>query len=119
MGVINRDSRRIKLKGYTFTSAAGSTVTIDLQQPGDCNTLIGLNIYANNGTNTTGKKVSLTVNSANILDNIDAVEMNPTFNNCAKPYLGIAAELAGTDAIKLQWTDTATTNYTVNIYYYY
>jgi len=117
MAVINRDGNRIKLKAFTFQSLANATATFDIQQPGDCNTLLGFNVYAPVGGTTVGKKMSLTINSLQLVDNIDATEANPVLNNSAKTMLNINTPLAGNDTIKLNWTDTAVGTYVINIYY--
>jgi hypothetical protein len=118
MAGIFRDSKNIKLKGYPFNSVNG-VASIDLQQPGDCNTLVGINIYRTDGSDTAGQTFSLTINSQLILDGINADEANPVVNNSAKSFLPINYPLAGSDSIKLQWKDTAVATYVANIYYYY
>jgi hypothetical protein len=117
MSVINRDGKRIKLKAFTFQSLAGSTASFDIQQPGDANTLLGFNVYNPVGGSTLGKKMSLTINSLQLVDNIDATEANPVLNNSAKTMLNINTPLAGNDSIKLTWTDTVTATYIINLYY--
>jgi hypothetical protein len=120
MGTINRDGKRIKLKAFTFQSVASSTASFDIQQPGDANTLLGFNIYPPAGGTTQGKKMSLTVNSLQIIDNIDPTEANPILNNSAKTMLTVSAPLAGNDTIKLQFSEGVTTGtYTINLYYLY
>lgn len=119
MAGVNRDSKNVKLKGYTFNSINGTT-SIDLQQPGDCNTLIGINIFPNTASNNTvDSTFSLTINSQLLLDQINAAECNPIINYSAKTFLPINFPLAGSDSIKLQWTDTGVNTYVVNVYYYY
>jgi hypothetical protein len=120
MAVINPNGKRIKIKGFTFQSLAGATASFDIQQPGDCNTLLGFNVYSQvtpTVETTQGKKMSLTINSLNLVDNIDATEANPVLNNSAKTMLNINTPLAGNDTIKLQWTDTVAATYIVNLYY--
>lgn len=117
MAVIIRGGRRLKMKAFTFNSLANATATFDIQQPGDCNTLLGFNVYAPVAGTTIGKKLSLTINSLQLIDSIDATEANPVLNNSAKSYLPINAELAGNDSIKLQWQDTTVGVYIINIYY--
>jgi len=117
MSVINRDGNRVKLKGFTFQSAANATATFDIQQPGDANTLLGITIYNPSGGTTLGKKMSLTINSLQLLDNIDATEANPVLNNSAKTFLTLNTPLAGNDTIKLNWTDTTAATYIINLYY--
>jgi hypothetical protein len=120
MSVINRDGKRIKVKGFTFQSLANATANYDIQQPGDCNTLLGFNIYTQvlpTVETTQGKKMSLTINSLQLLDNICATEANPVLNNSAKTMLNVNAPLAGNDTIKLTWTDTVAATYIINIYY--
>jgi hypothetical protein len=117
MGVINRDGKRIKVKGFTFQSLAGSTGIFDIQQPGDANTLLGITVYAPVGGTTIGKKMSLTINSLQLIDTIDPTEANPVLNNSAKTMLNINTPLAGNDTIKLAWNDTVANTYTINLYY--
>jgi len=117
MSVINRDGNRIKLKAFTFQSLANATATFDIQQPGDCNTLLGFNVYTPVGGTTLGKKMSLTINSLQLIDNIDATEGNPVLNNSAKTMVAVNTPLAGNDTIKLNWTDTVAATYIINIYY--
>ncbi len=120
MGVINRDGKRVKVKGFTFQSLANSTANFDIQQPGDCNTLLGFTIYSQvvpTVQTTQGKKMSLTINSLQLIDNIDATEANPVLNNSAKTMLTVNTPLAGNDTIKLTWTDTVAATYIINIYY--
>jgi len=119
MAGIQKDSRKVKLKGYTFNSVNGTT-SFDLQQPGDCNTLIGINIFPTAASNNTvDNTFSLTINSQLLLDQINAAECNPIINYSNKPFLQIMYPLAGSDSIKLSWTDTTATTYVINIYYYY
>jgi len=117
MAVINPNGKRIKVKGFTFQSLANSTGTFDIQQPGDCNTLLGFNVYPQTGGTTVGKKMSLTINSLQLIDNIDATEANPIINRSAKTMLNVNTPLAGNDTIKLNWTDTVANTYIINIYY--
>lgn len=119
MATVNTASKKLKLKGTTFQSSANGAATIDIQQPGDCNTLIGINIYSKTGLATYNNNLSLTINSQLVLDNINAAECNPIINNSYKPFLEVMYPLAGSDSIKLTWTDTVAATYIINIYYYY
>jgi hypothetical protein len=118
MAGIQKDSRRVKLKGFTFNSVNGTT-SFDITQPGDCNTLIGVNIYEKDANNVCNSRFSLTINSQLILDNINTGEAAPTQNYSNKPMLQVMYPLAGSDSIKLSFTDVAAATYTINIYYYY
>jgi hypothetical protein len=119
MATLNTASKRLKLKGTTFQSVANGTTQIDIQQPGDCNTILGINIYSKDDNNTVANTFSFTVNSTVLAENISAIECNPAFNNSYKPFLELNFPLAGSDAIKLSWTDTQAASYIINIYYYY